>query len=146
MRDNWCVGYSKKYTVGVWVGNLDGSPMWDVSGVTGAAPIWNAVMNLLQERENQSDHTHIEAFGDSPPVYQSSSIPKILIPKTKQFTRWIRTFRKEDRSSIFLRRRLCPDFDGSWMEKRFRKPNKRTYFGNRSADFIFFPYKIGMEK
>ncbi len=83
MRDNWCVGYSKKYTVGVWVGNLDGSPMWDVSGVTGAAPIWNAVMNLLQERENQSDHTHIEAFGDSPPVYQSSSIPKILIPKNE---------------------------------------------------------------
>jgi len=47
MRDNWCVGYSRHYTVGVWVGNLSGMPMEDVSGVTGAAPIWLDVMNWL---------------------------------------------------------------------------------------------------
>jgi len=47
MRDNWCVGFSEKYTVGVWVGNFDGRPMWDVSGVTGAAPVWRDVMDHL---------------------------------------------------------------------------------------------------
>ena len=47
MRDNWCVGFSSRYTVGVWVGNFDGSAMWDVSGVTGAAPLWLEVMNYL---------------------------------------------------------------------------------------------------
>ena len=47
MRDNWCVGYSERYTVGVWVGNFSGASMWDVSGVTGAAPIWLEVMNRL---------------------------------------------------------------------------------------------------
>ena len=47
MRDNWCIGFSRRYTVGVWVGNFDGAPMKDVSGVTGAAPIWLAVMNYL---------------------------------------------------------------------------------------------------
>ena len=47
MRDNWCVGSSIRYTVGVWVGNFDGSPMWDVSGVTGAAPLWLEIMNSL---------------------------------------------------------------------------------------------------
>ncbi len=47
MRDNWCVGYSDRYTVGVWVGNFSGAPMWDVSGVTGAAPVWFEVMNRL---------------------------------------------------------------------------------------------------
>ena len=47
MRDNWCVGYSSDYTVGVWVGNFSGQPMWDVSGMTGAAPIWVEVMNDL---------------------------------------------------------------------------------------------------
>jgi penicillin-binding protein 1C len=26
MRDNWCIGYSHKYTVGVWVGNFTGEP------------------------------------------------------------------------------------------------------------------------
>ena len=47
MRDNWCVGYSDRYTVGVWVGNFSGEPMWNVSGVTGAAPVWLEVMNWL---------------------------------------------------------------------------------------------------
>jgi penicillin-binding protein 1C len=47
MRDNWAVGYSQAYTVGVWVGNASGAPMWDVSGTTGAAPIWATVMNYL---------------------------------------------------------------------------------------------------
>jgi len=47
MRDNWCLGYSDRYTVGVWVGNFDGQPMWDVSGVSGAAPVWRDVMDYL---------------------------------------------------------------------------------------------------
>ncbi|MGA7180445.1 MAG: penicillin-binding protein 1C [Thiobacillaceae bacterium] len=49
MRDNWCLGYSHRYTVGVWVGNASGAPMRDVSGVSGAAPIWQAVINHLQK-------------------------------------------------------------------------------------------------
>jgi penicillin-binding protein 1C len=52
MRDNWCVGYSIRYTVGVWVGNFDGSPMWEVSGLSGAAPVWSAVMQALHETES----------------------------------------------------------------------------------------------
>ncbi|VXB80822.1 penicillin-binding protein 1C [Massilia sp. 9I] len=47
MRDNWCIGYSDRYTVGVWVGNFNGQPMWDVSGVSGAAPVWRDVMDFL---------------------------------------------------------------------------------------------------
>ena len=51
MRDNWCIGYSRKYTVGVWTGNFSGEPMWNVSGVTGAAPIWIEVMNFLHRND-----------------------------------------------------------------------------------------------
>jgi len=51
MRDNWALGYSQRYTVGVWVGNASGAPMWDVSGTTGAAPIWAAVMNFLHAKQ-----------------------------------------------------------------------------------------------
>ncbi len=47
MRDNWCVGFSERYTVGVWVGNASGAPMHDVSGVAGAAPVWLEVMSFL---------------------------------------------------------------------------------------------------
>ncbi|MGH8490726.1 MAG: penicillin-binding protein 1C, partial [Gammaproteobacteria bacterium] len=45
MRDNWCIGFSSEYTVGVWVGNFEGDAMHRVSGVTGAAPVWLAIMN-----------------------------------------------------------------------------------------------------
>lgn len=51
MRDNWALGFSQAYTVGVWVGNASGAPMWDVSGTTGAAPIWAAVMNYLHKTQ-----------------------------------------------------------------------------------------------
>ncbi|MBP1749591.1 MAG: penicillin-binding protein [Deltaproteobacteria bacterium] len=47
MRDNWCIGFSSRYTVGVWVGNFSGEPMRDVSGISGAAPIWLEIMNFL---------------------------------------------------------------------------------------------------
>ncbi|MDE2415284.1 MAG: penicillin-binding protein 1C [Comamonadaceae bacterium] len=53
MRDNWALGWSARYTVGVWVGNASGSPMHDVSGISGAAPIWAEVMTWLH-RANPS--------------------------------------------------------------------------------------------
>ncbi|WP_374192463.1 penicillin-binding protein 1C [Trinickia acidisoli] len=57
MRDNWTIGFTSRYTVGVWVGNADGDAMWDVSGVTGASPIWAAVVEYL--------HRHVPS---TPPV------------------------------------------------------------------------------
>src|SRR5208282_5067839 len=50
MRDNWCVGYTDKFTVGVWVGNSSGASMREVTGITGAAPVWLDVMNYLHDR------------------------------------------------------------------------------------------------
>ena len=44
MRDNWCIGYSDRFTVAVWVGNLEGDSMRSVSGTSGAAPVWRDVM------------------------------------------------------------------------------------------------------
>jgi len=46
-KDNWTVGYTTRYTVGVWVGNFDGKTMHGVSGVSGAGPIFTDVMNFL---------------------------------------------------------------------------------------------------
>lgn len=47
LRDNWCIGYTQRHTVGVWVGNFEGDPMRAVSGITGAAPAWRAIMDAL---------------------------------------------------------------------------------------------------
>lgn len=53
LRDNWTIGYTPSILVTTWVGNNDGSPMnpWLVSGVTGAAPIWNKIIQkALQDK------------------------------------------------------------------------------------------------
>ena len=50
-RDTWTVGFSQDYTVATWVGNFDGEPMRQVSGVTGAAPLWNRIFLRLHEQQ-----------------------------------------------------------------------------------------------
>jgi penicillin-binding protein 1C len=49
-RDNWAFGYTPEFTVGVWVGNFDGTAMQQVSGVAGAGPVLHEVMNSLKQR------------------------------------------------------------------------------------------------
>ncbi len=58
-RDTWTVGFTIDYTVATWVGNFNGEPMHQVSGVTGAAPLWNRIMLHL--------HEHQEPAGFPPP-------------------------------------------------------------------------------
>jgi penicillin-binding protein 1C len=51
-RDTWTVGFTRDVTVATWVGNFDGSPMQRITGVTGAAPLWNRIMlHLAEARE-----------------------------------------------------------------------------------------------
>ncbi|MBU0576804.1 PBP1A family penicillin-binding protein [Patescibacteria group bacterium] len=55
LKDNWTIGFTPQYLVVSWVGNNDNTPMnpYLVSGVTGAAPIWNDIMNfILQGQES----------------------------------------------------------------------------------------------
>jgi membrane peptidoglycan carboxypeptidase len=48
-RDNWTEGYTTDYVMGVWAGNDDNSPMINVTGVQGAAPIWHDAMLLAEQ-------------------------------------------------------------------------------------------------
>jgi len=48
-RDNWTVGFTPDLLTGVWVGNADRSEMKNISGVTGAGPIWHNFMVLALE-------------------------------------------------------------------------------------------------
>ena len=43
-RDNWALGYTREVTVGVWVGNFDGAPLRDASGITAAGPAFHELM------------------------------------------------------------------------------------------------------
>lgn len=56
-KDNWTVGYSPSYAVGVWVGNNDGT-LLDArlsSGITGAAPMWNKIFVKVLEGKKSED-------------------------------------------------------------------------------------------
>jgi penicillin-binding protein 1C len=55
MRDNWCIGYTRRFTVGVWVGNSSGAPMRDITGMTGAAPVWLEVVSYLHQHYGEPD-------------------------------------------------------------------------------------------
>jgi penicillin-binding protein 1C len=79
MRDNWAIGWSQRYTVGVWMGNASGAPMHDVSGTTGAAPVWAAVMQYLHRREPS----------------RAPAAPKGLVQATAQFGNQLEATRNE---------------------------------------------------
>ena len=53
-RDNWTIGFTPEFTVGVWVGNFDGAPMHEVSGVTGAGPILHSIFDYLHAEKGTS--------------------------------------------------------------------------------------------
>jgi penicillin-binding protein 1C len=55
-RDNWTVGYSQHVTVGVWVGNFSGNSMQNVSGITGAGPLWAEAIIAAQDGRESRFH------------------------------------------------------------------------------------------
>jgi penicillin-binding protein 1C len=59
-RDNWTLGFTPEFTVGVWAGNFEGQPMEQVSGVTGAGPIFRDVFMHLRQ-------VHGTTWFDDPP-------------------------------------------------------------------------------
>ena len=56
-RDNWTVGYTPEVVTAVWVGNADNTPMKNVSGITGAAPIWHDFMTSVLRSRPATDFT-----------------------------------------------------------------------------------------
>jgi penicillin-binding protein 1C len=75
MRDNWCAGFSQHYTVVVWVGNAAGEPMHNVSGVSGAAPVWREVMDWLHQGDpTRARPKQTSQPPDAPPGVVKSAI------------------------------------------------------------------------
>lgn len=74
-KDNWTMGFTPQLTVGVWVGNTDNESMKNVTGLSGAAPIWNAVMRKYHE-------TQPVTWYERPPgiITQAVCVPSGLLP------------------------------------------------------------------
>lgn len=74
-KDNWTMGFTPQLTLGVWVGNTDNESMVNVTGLSGAAPIWNAIMRKYHE-------TQPVVWYERPPniVNQAVCVPSGLLP------------------------------------------------------------------
>ncbi len=89
-RDNWTLGFTPSYAVGVWVGNNDNTPMnkYLASGLTGAAPIWNRVMQAtLEGKPDEQFSMPAGVFvksdskcGKSEVFIKGSNVPQTLCP------------------------------------------------------------------
>jgi penicillin-binding protein 1C len=80
-RDNWTIGYNRKFLTAVWVGNNDNTPMNQslTSGVTGASPIWKRTMSMVLEK-------NIPVKGDvQPPL--DFAIPGNIVSKPCYYNR-----------------------------------------------------------
>lgn len=96
-RDNWTIGYTPSYVVGVWVGNNNNTPMNSkiASGITGASPIWNKLMTAVLKGKRPEQPkipgnvtaVEIDALGGGLPVEGQSKRTEYFIkgtePKTK---------------------------------------------------------------
>lgn len=87
LRDNWTVGFTPEFLTIVWVGNTDNSRMNSslVSGVTGAAPIWNDLMSwLLRDTEETDWPERPETIVEVPFCSRSGKLPDPATPPKAQ--------------------------------------------------------------
>jgi penicillin-binding protein 1C len=83
-RDTWTVGFTPEYTVATWVGNFDGQPMRQVSGVTGAAPLWNRIMLHLYEHRQPTGFEPPQGLTLKPVCALSGMRPTAICPAVVQ--------------------------------------------------------------
>ncbi len=81
-RDNWVVGFTPSYVVGVWVGNANNAPMKGTSGITGAGPIFHDVMETLLEQKPAEWLTKPKKITTLPVCRLSGKVPTEACPQT----------------------------------------------------------------
>lgn len=116
-RDNWTVAVAPDYTVGVWVGNFNGAPMQNVSGVTGAAPIAHDVVEFLHDKNPWTAWTDSEDLKKAEVCSLSGKKPTSRCSHRIQEYHWadqplsdcdFHVVKKIDKRNGFLAGNSCP--------------------------------------
>ncbi|MDZ4402071.1 penicillin-binding protein 1C [Prosthecobacter sp.] len=115
-RDNWTLGFTREFTVGVWVGNFDNTPMQDVSGVTGAGPIFRDVMLHLHEK-------HPATWFDRPAAIMHARID----PRTGKRLTPLTPPSRLSREEWFIAEKMPPVAQASDYDQRGRAILPREY-------------------
>ncbi|MBI5958533.1 MAG: PBP1A family penicillin-binding protein, partial [Chloroflexi bacterium] len=82
-RDNWTVGYTPNLVVGVWVGNADNAPMVEVSGISGAGPIWHEFMRRVLIGQPELEFEVPEGVLQAEVCSTSGLLPTEYCPRTR---------------------------------------------------------------
>jgi membrane carboxypeptidase/penicillin-binding protein PbpC len=68
-HDSWAIGFTPDFVVGVWIGNHDNTPMFQVSGQSGAGKIWHETMDIMLNSEyhkkNEFSFSSLREFTES---------------------------------------------------------------------------------
>ncbi|MFZ5855623.1 MAG: penicillin-binding protein 1C [Chloroflexota bacterium] len=85
-HDNWTIGYTPDLVVGVWVGNSDYKAMKDVTGLTGAAPIWHEVIRKALEGKPKREFARPDGLVQTEVCALSGLLPTEFCDHTR--TEW----------------------------------------------------------
>ncbi|MEH2257904.1 penicillin-binding protein 1C [Nostoc sp.] len=145
-RDTWTVGFTTDYTVATWVGNFTGEPMRQVSGVTGAAPLWNRIMLHLHEHQEPAAFPSPEGLVQLPVCAISGLRP------TPDCTSVVQEyFYPEDKSNYERDNQfnLPPEYD-EWLAKQqqsnFTSTNLRILSPHHGDLFLLYPGEEAKQK
>lgn len=138
-RDNWTIGYTPSYVVGVWVGNNDNSPMNPAiaSGVTGATPIWRSIM--IEVLKNKTDEipkkpdgviaVQVDSFGGGMPTAGKLTRSEYFVKGTEPTSESGIYKKKDDKIYFYLRESDPVSTDGvnrwqqgidAWIEQNHK--------------------------
>ncbi len=82
-RDNWTVGYTPDLAVGVWAGNADNAPMYKITGITGAGPIWHDFMEEAHRTIAARGFTHPPGMVDIEICETSGLLARSVCPRAR---------------------------------------------------------------
>ncbi|MBG1270446.1 penicillin-binding protein 1C [Nostoc sp. WHI] len=145
-RDTWTVGFTTDYTVATWVGNFNGEPMRQVSGVTGAAPLWNRIMLHLHEHQEPADFPSPEGLVQLPVCAISGLRP------TPDCTSVVQEyFYPEDKSNYEGENQFnLPSEYNEWLAKQqqsnFTSNNLRILSPHQGDLFLLYPGEEAKQK
>lgn len=108
-KDNWTLGFTPDYTVGVWVGNADNKEMEHISGITGAAPIWHDMMEYIHQK------LPVKSFVEPPGMVRTSVCAASGLLPTKECPQVVRELFKKGSEPTQL--------DNIWKPFRIFIPN-----------------------
>ncbi len=85
-KDNWTIGYTPDLAVGVWVGNADNDPMYKISGITGAGPIWHDFMEEALKSKPARNFTRPDGLVNVEICDTSGLLPTEYCPRVRTET------------------------------------------------------------